>query len=137
MRLATLEHDYWQLRSAEESHDQNPATFFIPPAEQRQTLQRGSAVKLIFEIETADETGKLMITGERMWVIVSERVGEFYIGILDNQPACMVPEDKSYLRFGAEIPFKAEHIIEIGKPPAEYVGWQLSQPPERSWPRDE
>jgi hypothetical protein len=105
--------------------------------EQRQTLTRGQAAKLIFDIETEDDSGKAVLTGERMWVIVAERIGEFYIGILDCQPASMTPDDSAYLRFGAEIPFAPEHVIEIGAPPPSYVQWQLSQPPERSWSRDE
>ncbi len=137
MRLANLERDFWQLRSGEESHRQSPETFWLPPLEQRQTLTRGQAAKLIFDIETEDDSGKVILTGERMWVIVAERIGEFYIGILDCQPVCMTPDDSAYLRFGAEIPFAPEHVIKIGAPPPSYVQWQLSQPPERSWSRDE
>jgi hypothetical protein len=100
-------------------------------------LRRGQAAKLIFDIETEDESGKAVLTGERMWVIVAERIGDQFIGILDSQPACMMPNDTAYLRFGAEIPFAPEHVIEIAEPPSSYVEWQLSQPPERNWPRDE
>jgi hypothetical protein len=136
MRLANIERDFWQLRSGEESHRQNPQTFRLPPLEERQGLSRGQAAKLIFDIETEDEGGKPVLTGERMWVIVAERIGEFYIGILDCQPVCMTPDHTAYLRFGAEIPFLPEHVIEIAAPPPTYVSSQLSQPPERSWPRD-
>ena len=69
-----------------------------------------------------------------MWVIVSERIGEYYIGILDSKPS-LEPSDDMYLVFGAEIPFLPEHVIDIGHPPKEYQDWQLSQPPERKWPR--
>ncbi|HSI64234.1 MAG TPA: hypothetical protein VLE43_13995 [Candidatus Saccharimonadia bacterium] len=137
MRLPTFERDFWQLRSGEESHRDHPETFALPPLEQRQSLRRGQAAKLIFEIETEDENGKVVLTGERMWVIVAERKGEMFIGILDCQPACMAPEDTAYLRFGAEVPFTAEYVIEIAEPPPSYVEWQLSQPPERIWPRDD
>jgi hypothetical protein len=41
-----------------------------------------------------------------------------------------------YLCFGAEIPFRAEHVIDIDDPPTEHVEWQLGQSPERRWPRD-
>src|SRR5258708_31674486 len=125
MRLATLERDFWQLRSGEESHRQNPQTFWLPPLGQRQNLSRGQAAKVIFDIETEDEAGKPVLTGERMWVIVAERIGEFYIGILDCQPSCVTPDDTAYLRFGAEIPFAPEHVIEIAAPPASYVDWQF------------
>jgi hypothetical protein len=137
MRHANLERDFWQLRSGEESHGQHPETFMLPPLEERQSLARGQAAKLIFDIETVDENGEVVLTGERMWVIVAERIGGSYIGILDSQPACLTPDEVTYLRFGAEIPFTPEHVIEIATPPPSYVAWQLSQPPERSWPRKE
>jgi hypothetical protein len=127
--------DYWQLRSAEESHTKNPDTFWIPTLEERQSLQRGQAARLIFDIEVADE-GKAKTVGERMWVIVTEKIGEDYIGVLDNQPACMSFEDGFYLRFGAEVPFSVQHVIDIGSPPQEYVDWQLSLPPEGVWSRE-
>ena len=135
MRLATLENDFWQLRSGEESHRQSPETFWLPPLEERQSLKRGQAARLIFDIETEDEDGKVVLTGERMWVIVSERIGEWYKGILDSRPVCMEPDEAAYLRFGDEILFAPEHIIDIESPSADYVEWQLSQPPERHWPR--
>jgi hypothetical protein len=136
MRLATLKNDFWELRSGEESQRQNPEAFWMPPIEQRENLKRGQAAKLIFDIETCAEDGKVELTGERMWVIVAGRCGGFYIGILDSQPASMIPSDKNYLCFGAEVPFLVEHIIDIAEPPKEYAEWQLKQNPERTWPRD-
>jgi hypothetical protein len=136
MRLASFERDYWQLRSAEESHRQHPDTFWIPPLEQRQSLQRGQSARLVFEIEGEEEDGTVVVQGERMWVIVAEKIGDTYIGILDNQPACLERCDDVYLRFGAEVPFRAENVIDIGQPRPEYVEWQLGQPPDRVWPRD-
>ena len=136
MRLPTLKEDFWQLRSAEESRRANPQAFHIPPLEERQQLKRGHAAKLIFDIEAVDEAGNPSVGGERMWVIVSGRHGDFYLGILDSQPASIVPGEDVYLCFGAEIPFKAEHVIEIAEPPKNYVDWQLSQAPERLWPKE-
>ena len=136
MRMASFEQDFWQLRSGEESHRQHSDSFWLPPLEQRQALQRGQSARLIFDIEGEDDDGTVEVQGERMWVVVAEQVGDAYIGILDNQPACLEPADGVYLRFGAEVPFRAEHVIDIGQPPAEYVEWQLGQPPDRMWPRD-
>lgn len=99
-------------------------------------MRRGQAARLIFDIEGENENGKLEIVGERMWVIVSERVEDTYIGILDNQPTCSNFEDNVYLRLGVEVPFRAEHIIDIEDPPQDYVDWQLGQTPERVWPRE-
>ena len=135
MRLPTLERDFWTLRSGEASHRAHPDKFWIPPAEERRNLRRGRAARLIFDIE-AEVDGKVAVTGERMWVIVAERVGDLYIGILDNKPASFEPSDNAYLCFGAEIPFGPEHVIDVGDPPADYVEWQLGQKPERVWPRE-
>lgn len=137
MRFATLDRDFWQLRSGEICHRENPATFWIPPIEERLNLKRGHAAKLIFDIETKDESGNALLSGERMWVIVAERIGEAYTGILDCKPASIMADDTAYLQFGAEIPFAAEHVIDIAQPEAIYIEWQLSQAPERSWPRDD
>jgi hypothetical protein len=135
MRYPSLQTDYWQLRSAEQSHTENPDTFWIPSLEERRSLQKGQAARLIFDI-AVDDGGKVKTVGERMWVIVTERIGEEYIGVLDNQPACMSFEDGFYLCFGVEVPFSAQHVIDIGNPPQEYVDWQLSLPLEGVWPRE-
>lgn len=135
MRLPTLDHDFWTLRSAEHAHHESPDTFWLPPREARVALIVGNAAKLIFDIEL-EEDGERILQGERMWVIVAERVGEISIGLLDNQPVSFEPNDHTYLRFGAEIPFLAEHVLDIAQPPSEYVEWQLSRAPERRWPRD-
>ena len=136
MRLPTFERDNWQLRSAEQSHREHPDAFWIPPLEQRQSLKRGQSARLIFDIEVQGEAGAVEVQGERMSVIIAEKVGDTYIGILDDQPASIEPTEGVYLCFGAEIPFCPEHVIDIGDPPAEYAEWQLSQLPERRWPRE-
>jgi len=137
MKLPTLDDDYWTLRSAEETNRVHPDTFWLPPIEERCNLQAGQAAKLIVDIEGEDpDTGQVQIQGERMWVIVKERVGSAYIGILDNAPASIEPADDVYLCEGAEVPFAAEHVIDIGNPPPEYSEWRLSQVPPRTWPRE-
>lgn len=136
MRLPSLDRDFWQLRSAEQSHREHPETFWLPPLEQRRGLRRGQSARLIFEVEGEDEGGRVEVNGERMWVIVAEKVGDAYIGILDNQPASIEAAEGVYLCFGAEIPFLPEHVIDIIDPPAEYSDWQLGQVPERRWPRE-
>lgn len=135
MRLANIEDDFWELMSAELLHKQHPETFWIPSFEERQDVKRGQGVKLLFKIQLEDDDGKISYQVERMWLIVSEKIDDFYIGILDNKPASFIPSDNNYLRFGAEIPFLAEHIADIGNPPQEYSDWQLNQSPERIWPR--
>ncbi|TDN38462.1 hypothetical protein E4631_02790 [Hymenobacter sp. UV11] len=134
MRQPSIATDYWELRSAEKAHAQYGDRFWIPALIERQAIRRGQAARLIFDIEV-DNAGKLEIQGERMYVIVSEKIGDIYIGILDNQPACSNFEDNVYLCMGAEVPFLAEHVIDIDDPPQDYVDWQLGQKPERVWPR--
>ena len=136
MNLASLELNYWELVSGETQHAQNPDTFLVPERDRRENLKRGDAAKLLFAIESEDEdTGAIIVGRERMWVIVAERVGDIYVGVLDNEPAAIEP-DTGYLAPGAEVPFKAEHVIDIDKPPDEYVERQLTQPRKRRWPRD-
>jgi hypothetical protein len=135
MRLAELDPDFWELRSAERSHEEHPDTFWTPPLAARRNLRRGQAAKLIFDIEGTEEDGRVLVQGERMWVIVAERVGDTYIGILDTEPQSIEPGGNSYLCHGAEVPFRAEHVIDIADPPPEHVDWQLGQAPERKWPR--
>lgn len=136
MRLASFKEDYWELRNAETYHEANPDTFWMPDLNDRKSLKRGDAAKLIFDIECEDENGNIIIEGERIYVIVSEVVGNKYIGILDSQPLCIDKDQEGvYLCFGAEIPFSTEHVIDIDRPPEDYIEWQLGQPPERKWPR--
>lgn len=134
--MATIKTDFWELRSGELAHLKNPESFRIPSLAERQNVHRGQAVRLIFDIEGENEDRSIETVGERMWVIVSEEIGAEYVGILDNQPACSNLEDNVYLRFGVEVPFRAEHIIDVENPPQEYVEWQLGQTPERVWPRE-
>lgn len=136
MRLSSIEQDNWRLRSGEASHAAHPETFEIPPKAERNSLTRGQAAKLMFEIESEDSLGKLDITCERMWVIVAEKIGDTYIGILDNQPVSIIHDDDVYLCEGAEVPFQAEHVISIDMPPTDYVEQILGKKREREWPRD-
>lgn len=135
MRLATWEEDDWQLRSGVESHLLHPDQFWIPEDSARKSLKVGDAAKLIFDIERKNGDGSTDMVGERIYVIVSDVVGDFYIGILDSQPLCVDPGDDFYLGFGVEVPFTHEHVIEIDRPPEEYIEWQLGQKPEKTWSR--
>jgi hypothetical protein len=136
MRLASFEKDFWELKNGEDSHAESPATFWLPELEKRKNLKRGDAAKLMFAIECESEDGSILIQTERMYVIVSEICASQYIGILDHQPVCVEKGNQSvYLCFGAEIAFSAEHVIDIVRPPQDYIEWQLGQPPDRVWPR--
>ena len=135
MRLPSLESDFWQLRSGEALHAESPDTFWIPPLEQRQTLRPGAGVKLVFEIKGLEDNGKVNVQRERMWVIVTAKHSDVYIGRLDNEPS-IEPGDDVYLQRGAEVPFRAEHVVDIQAPPADYVAARLAEAPTRRWPSE-
>ena len=135
VELATIKNDFWELRSGEKCHAENPDTFWIPKLAERESLNKGVAAKLIFDIESEDEQGNVVVNGERMYVIVSEVYDDYYIGLLDAIPATIEPADDVYLDLGAEIVFKAEHIIDIGYPPEDYVEGFLNSIKQKKWYR--
>ena len=137
MRLPSLDEDGWELRSAEEAHARNTATFWIPDLERRRSLQRGQGVKLLFTIHRTHPNGRKEISGERMWVVISNRVGNHFIGRLVNKPACELDSEVHYLSVGAEIPFGVEHVADIDDPPEDYADRILCDPPVRRWLQDE
>ena len=136
MRAATIDRHYWQLESGEARHAAS-TRFHIPDRAAREALRRGQAAKLLFEIEGETEDGTVERIVERMWVLVAERVGDGYVGILDNQPSSLDRSPDVYLTEGAEIPFWPEHVIAIAEPPPEWIASRLGRPPARTWPRDD
>ncbi len=107
-KLPVFEKDGFILRSGLDAHNSNPDTFSIPPIDEIQKLDKGNIVKLIFEIQTIDEKGQEEINLERMWVTIIEREGEWFTGLLDNQPFCT--DD---IHPGTKLSFNSEHIIDI------------------------
>ena len=99
MRLTTLTHDFRMLRSDEDAHREHPNTFWFPAREARTKLQIGQAAKLIFDIEGEDEHGQASVQGERLWVIVADKIDDYSIGILDHQPAAWESADATYSLF--------------------------------------
>ena len=136
MRLPTLARDYWCLVSGEDRHRAARTTFEIPPLAQRKSLALGQGAKLLFEIESEGEDGEVSTSVDRMWVIVSRRVGEHYVGILQNQPASIPADGKFYLSPGAEVPFLPEHVVAIDTPPPEFSANTLTTPPTKRWRSD-
>jgi hypothetical protein len=118
LRLATIADDGWTLVSAEMRHAERPDSFWIPERKERDTLTPGDAAKLLFDIE-GREAGRVIDRGvDRMWVIVRRRLGDSYIGVLENDPG--IAEGLT-LRPGMEILFRAEHVSDIDHPPRSYV----------------
>jgi hypothetical protein len=89
----------WSLLDAEVHNEAHPRSFFIPSRDERETLEVGELVKLVFEDEDGD--------GERMWVEVTDRAPGGYVGILTNQPIVID------LERGARIEFEPRHVIDI------------------------
>jgi hypothetical protein len=128
MRLPKLDVDGWCLEDGEEYHRNAPTTFWIPELSERQQLQPGDLVKLIFQIAIDDPEDDVAI--ERMWVIVRERVPGGYLGILDNEPSSIDENDQLWL--GTEFPFQPKHIINIDDPNDETLR-VASATPKRRW----
>lgn len=137
MRLATLGEDGWELRSAEEAHARSPSTFWIPGLDRRRGLRRGQGAKLLFDIQTRSPRGSVEISGERMWVVVADRVGERFLGRLVTEPVSVPEGEAHYLCVGAEIPFGMQHVADIDDPPDAYANRILTGSPTRRWPRDD
>jgi hypothetical protein len=68
-----------------------------------------------------------------MWVLVRERIGDHYLGILDSDPYAIEEDDEFWS--GIELPFAARHVIDID--PADEASREMAaEPPSRAWPRD-
>lgn len=86
-------------------------------------------MKLIFRIAVDNDEEPVAV--ERMWVIVRERVGDQYLGILDNDPRAIGENEE--LWSGVELPFSARHVIDIRRAPPE--GSEPAPLPTRLWCR--
>ena len=93
----------YTLDNGAELHQRFPDTFEIPPQKERDTLNAGDLVKLIFRIEFDDDAHV-----ERMWVLVKEVRPEYYVGALDNDPCCT-----EEIRSGMRVEFHADHVIQL------------------------
>jgi len=111
IRLAVLDIDGWHLQSGVASHHRWPETFEIPDESERRNLVDGDIVKLQFEISVPHDEQLGDISSERMWVIVRGRSGPYYVGELDNQPACS--DEQGHLEAGDPVVFLPEHVISI------------------------
>jgi hypothetical protein len=109
MRQPDLFHDGWSLDNGEVLNRAHPDSFEIPNAAVREILQPGDWAKLIFRINVDDAETPAAV--ERMWVLVTQRLPAGYLGVLDNEPRSIQPNDDFWL--GAELPFEPRHIIDV------------------------
>ena len=117
-KLATIERDGWTLLSAEARHALNSETFRIPDRAERESLLPGEAAQLLFDIEVRQGAQLLDRGVDRMWVIVKDRVGNLYCGVLDSDPG---QAEGLSLHPGSALFFGPEHVIAIERPPDGYV----------------
>jgi hypothetical protein len=114
---ATIEDDGWRLLDAELCAQEHLG-FEPPERSRREALVPGDAAKLLFDIETRED-GKVIDRGvDRMWVIVTERTKAGYVGLLDSDPGHAENLD---LVTGTDVEFGPEHVIDIDRPPREYI----------------
>jgi len=97
------------LVNCEERHREHPRRFEIPPLVQRQNLDVGDVVKLIWD----DQNNQQGECGERMWVevklVISLSGRRRYKGTLMNRPYYF----KGVMQHGQEIEFGPENIAGI------------------------
>jgi hypothetical protein len=122
--------DGWSLDDGEQRHAIAPDTFEIPPLWIREILEPGDLAKLIFKIAVDDDADPEVF--ERMWVVVSARTRDGYIGILDNEPSA-IAENDTFWR-GSELPFSPRHIIDVSKANEESRAI-AARPPKAPWDR--
>jgi hypothetical protein len=133
MREPLLKVDRWELESAEDRHARTGGRFWIPPLKQRAALKLGDLAHLLFRIQDEHLNGRPEVVVERMWVLVIDmpRAG-FYLGRLVNQPDC-VDRRSHYLTPGAEVPFRARHVIDIRRWAQPDIDDFLANVPHHKW----
>jgi hypothetical protein len=89
----------YKLDNAIKLNKKYPTTFLIPHKEEIESIKVGDEVKLIFS-----QSGKIKA---RMWVLVTKKIGNTFIGKLDNIPLSLT------LTPGQLIKFQSKHIIAI------------------------
>ncbi|MFJ7973691.1 DUF2185 domain-containing protein [Psychrobacillus sp. NPDC096389] len=92
----------WYLDNVYERNKESPYTFYVPSKQVIDMLNVGDIVKLIF-VATKNEE----YAGERMWVEISYRQGNYFKGMLTNEPL-----NFKNLKYGQEITFQTEHICD-------------------------
>jgi hypothetical protein len=118
--MAAISQDrHWSLQDAEAIARENPYTFWKPSAALIAQLKPGDCAKLVFGLI---DPGPDDPNAERMWVQITERDGDRFIGRLDNQPYYI----RDLLR-GATIVFQPRHVIDASIPdpvPDPTLKWQ-------------
>ena len=106
MELPSYDKDHYELDNCEETHKEFPDSYRIPERELRDNLKCGDLVKLVFRMQEKENTN--VVSVERMWVEVQDKVSGVYISRLDNDPLGDV-----HVKCGQTVYFKAEHVNHI------------------------
>lgn len=98
-----------KIISGVERNRQFPDSFWIPPKEAKDAVRPGHYAKMMFKNPSRKRNG---VESERMWVLVTARDGDNFVGELANDPVAINPD-----LFGEGkvkiINFTADHIIDI------------------------
>ena len=94
----------WSLENAQKLADEFIYTFYKPSKEVISLLNAGNQAKLIFRFESDNPEAP---SAERMWVEITEKVGNKFIGYLDNDPAYITD-----LKYKDVIEFNEIHIVD-------------------------
>lgn len=89
----------YTLINGEQLNKEHPDTFLMPEREKRECIAIGVHCKIGFQFPTGFT--------ERMWVLVTGRTDDEYVGTLDNDPAVA-----KTIKHGDLVSFKAEHILD-------------------------
>lgn len=94
------------LEDGVQKNAENPLTFYLPPAAERENVPVGHHVKLIFT-----DTYSPGVKSERMWVkVTGPLVDGKYQGYIDNDPVVV---DAQYMD---TVVFEPRHIINVLAP---------------------
>jgi hypothetical protein len=102
-----FERDGFFLHNAVKLAELYPSTYLIPSSERRHALRVGDIVKLSFRFRSPHAPDDMYDT-ERMWVIVRERMGDHWVGVLDNDP-----KYNAKIASGHPVHFHPDHVIDI------------------------
>jgi hypothetical protein len=112
-RLSTLDDDGWTLEDAEDRYQRGEDLYWLPPRWEREHLEDHLEArvyaKLIFLIRFRTHEGREDVRGERMWVNVAAREGEYYHGHLANEPHTTAGSAHE----GMAVWFRPEHVIDL------------------------
>ena len=94
----------WQLADCIKIAEENKYTFYKPSRKLTDQLKIGNSAKLNFQFESTNHEDP---SGERMWVIITDKQGDTFKGTLDNNPFYLRD-----LHYQDIIEFEHKHIID-------------------------